>query len=324
MGSLNKSVDRIVEILNDKHKILVVTHVYPDGDALGSQLALGAILESLGKEVFFYSEQKVSHLYDFMPGNERLQTSLPDLAVIEAVIALDCGDRFRLGCEMDRLLRVSPFIVIDHHVGHKAFGDLRWVEAGRSSTAEMVYDLGVAMGADISPAAAYCLYTAIVSDTGSFKYDSTTAHTFRVAAELVAKGVAPSEVAEKLFDNYTKNRLALLVAVLSTLELHADEQIAVISVTRQMFAETGAAQGDTEDIINYPRALHSVKVAAFIKETPDEQIAVSLRAKGACDVAEIALGFGGGGHRNAAGFRQANRTVADVREDLLRVLRERV
>lgn len=324
MKPSNKAVDRIVEILAGRDRVLVVTHVYPDGDALGSQLALGNILESMGKEVYFYSEQRVSHLYDFMPGCERLATTLPELGPIDAVIALDCGDRFRLGREMDRLLQVSPFIVIDHHVGHKEFGDIRWVEGGRSSTAEMVYDLAMAIGADVSAETAYCLYAAIVSDTGSFKYDSTTAHTFRVAAELVAKGVDPSDVAEKLFDNYTRNRLALLEVVLSTLELHNDGQIAIISATRQMFSDTGAAQEDTEDIINYPRALSSVKVAAFIKETPDGQIAVSLRAKGACDVAEIALEFGGGGHRNAAGFRQVGGNAAEVRAELLKVLGDRL
>jgi bifunctional oligoribonuclease and PAP phosphatase NrnA len=210
-------------------------------------------------------------------------------------------------------------LVIDHHAGHQTFGALSWVDAHRGSTGEMVYDLLRALGSDISRDIAYCLYAAIVADTGSFKYSSTTADTFRVARDLVEHGVKPAEVAGKLFDNYTVNRLHLLTDVLATLELHAEGRIAVIVVTRQMLERTGTSQADTEAFINYPRALSSVQVAAFIKETDDGLISVSLRSKGTrFDVAQVAAGFGGGGHRNAAGFKLAGTTVDETRERLLR------
>lgn len=310
-------IDQICAALHNKSSILVATHIFPDGDALGSQLALGDILESLGKRVFYFSQGGCSHLHDFIPNCHKLQCQLPDSTAFDAAIALDCGDRLRLGQEMEQLLQIKPFIVIDHHEGHKNFGDINWVDAKRSSTGEMVYELALALGAQISYEAAFGLYTAIVSDTGSFKYSGTSASTFHIAGELVARGVKPAEVAGKIFDNFTANRLLLLQAVLATLELHADNRIALITVTRSIFAETGTTKEDTEDFINYPRALISVQVAVFIKETNDNWVSVSMRSKGNRDVAAIARTFGGGGHRNAAGFRLAGTTVAEVRGRLL-------
>jgi len=316
-GRPNKLLDAIVAILKEKKNILIATHSYPDGDALGSQLALGNILEALGKRVFYYSESGCSHIYDFMPNCDKLQAVLPDVRMFDAAIALDCGDRLRLGHEMGLLLEVHPFVVIDHHAGHKEFGDLNWVDATRSSTGEMVYDLAVALQAHISYDAAYCLYTAIVSDTGSFKYDSTTAKTFMIAGELVARGVNPSEVAGKLFDNYSPSRLRLLQAVLATLEFEAEGRIGIINVTQAMYADSGATPEDTEDFISFPRAASPVQVAVFIKEAKDHWISVSLRSKGVKDVADIARKFGGGGHRNAAGFRIEGYSVAEIREKIL-------
>ena len=310
-------IEQICAVLHDKSNILVATHIFPDGDALGSQLALGDILESIGKRVFYYSEDGCSHLHDFFPHCRKLEVLLPDPASFDAAIALDCGDRLRLGQEMEQLLQIKPFIVIDHHAGHKFFGDINWVDAKRSSTGEMVYELALALGARISYDAAFALYAAIVSDTGSFKYAGTTANTFRVAGELVALGVKPADVSGKIFDNYTTNRLRLLQAVLTTLELHADNRIGLITVTKSIFAETGTTKEDTEDFINYPRALKSVQVAIFIKEAQDDWISVSLRSKENRDVAAIARMFGGGGHRNAAGFRLRGTTIAEVRSKLL-------
>lgn len=309
----------IVDIIEGAENVLVATHVYPDGDALGSQIALGGILESLGKNVFLYSEETVSYLYEFLPGCEKLNVTLPGLQSFDCAVALDCGDRLRLGREMDRLLEIHPFIVIDHHEGHKEFGDIRWVDAKRPSTGEMVYDLAQTLKADVSYEAAYCLYTAIVTDTGSFKYSSTTADTFRVAGELVAKGVKPSKVAGKIFDNFTVNRLQLLKDVLGTLTLHEGNRIAFITVTRDMFAQTGAGEADTESFINFPRSLASVKIAAFLKETKDGLVSVSMRSKGSKhDVAQVARKFGGGGHRKAAGFKVRDIAIEEVRAQLLR------
>ncbi len=318
---MTKPSNELVLALREAKNVLVATHTHPDGDALGSQLAMGNILHSLGKNVFLYGEEQVSPLYKFLPGSARIESLLPALSGFDCAIALDCGDQFRLGQAMDSLLTVRPFLVVDHHVGHKDFGDLRWVAPDRASTGELVYDLAGALGAEIAYDTAYCLYAAIVSDTGSFKYSSTTADTFRIAQDLISRGVKPAEVSGKLFDNFTVKRLNLLRLVLDSLELHAENRLAVISAPREVFVKTGTTQGDTETFINYPRSLDTVKVAAFLKETEAGLIAVSLRSKGTSyDVAQVAASFGGGGHRNAAGFKLRDTTIPEVREKLLAAL----
>ena len=295
--------NEIVEIIQGAETFLLATHVFPDGDALGSLLALGEILESLGKKVIRYAEEEVNYLYQFLPCGEKVVTNLSDLGQVDCVISLDCGDKYRLGKGIDELLAVHPFIVLDHHCGHKNFGDFEWVDPTMASTGSLVYELANLLGAEISYKAAYCLYTAIVSDTGSFKYASTTADTFKVAGELVAKGVKPEEVAGHLFDNFTESRLQLLQMVLASLELAADGKIALITATQEMFLISGSAPCDTESFINFPRSLDRVKVAVFFKENTGA-LGVSLRSKGTeYDVAAVAREFGGGGHCNAAGFK---------------------
>lgn len=312
--------DRIRSAAN----IVLATHINPDGDALGSLLGLADILAVMGKRVFRYLEEPVSHLYAFLPDTDLIRTDMEELRdfVREAgddilCVSLDCGDRQRLGRYGDELLRIRPFIVIDHHKGNNGFGDLAWIDPHRSSTGEMIFDLAWALGQDLSAKAAIALYAAVVTDTGSFRYESTTAHTFDVARQLVDSGVRPHEVAQNLFDNYTVNRLRLLQKVLTSLEVHCQGRVAIIRVTRDMLDSTGCMLEDTENFINLPRSVMSVEVAVFLKEIGQERISVSMRAKDTCDVAEVAALFGGGGHRNAAGFRVAAVTVEEVRNRLL-------
>lgn len=319
--------EEISKIIQEVDSLILMTHLHPDGDALGSLLGLADILEGLGKKVFRYLEEPVTHLYDFLPGCTLAQTDLAALQTFVAAakgnvaaISLDCGDCDRLGREKRELLNLHPFLVIDHHCGHQEFGDFRWVDSNRSSTGEMVYELAMELGVELSYAAAFNIYVAISTDTGSFRYENTSPRTLRIAADLVACGVHPEEVAGYVYDNFTLQRLRLMEQVLATLELFESDQVAFITVTNKMFEECGAEAGDTEGFINYPRALLSVKVAVFLKETQESGVSVSLRAKGGCDVAEVAAAFGGGGHRNAAGFRVSDKNVKQVHKMVLDAL----
>ncbi|MBI5558551.1 MAG: bifunctional oligoribonuclease/PAP phosphatase NrnA [Deltaproteobacteria bacterium] len=313
---MNQALTEIIPVLSNARNVLIATHVFPDADALGAQLALGNILRSMGKQVYLYSEEPAHYILEFLPGAGKLNIGLPPLDRFDCGVALDCGDDMRLGEKREHLLTIHPFVVIDHHTGHRNFGDIRWVDQGKSSTGEMVYELAQGMGAAIDYDTAYCLYSAIVSDTGSFKYASTTPDTLRIAGDLIAKGVKPAEISGKIFDNFTRNRLLLLQEVLATLALYEDEQLAVITVTRQLYEKTGTTPADTELFINYPRSLETVKIAAFVKEAKD-YVGVSLRSKGQYDVAQVARKFGGGGHRNAAGFKLPNKSIAEVQKELL-------
>lgn len=315
----------------EKGHILLATHYNPDGDALGSLLGLGDILDGMGKRVMRYLEEPVSSLYRFLPGCGQVQTDIAQVREFAAqagddllVLCLDCGDVYRLGRHHEELVGLRPLMVIDHHRGNEGFGDGVWIEPHRSSTGEMIYDLAVALNATISPRAAECLYAAINTDTGSFRYESTSSHTFAVAGALVHRGVRPEVIANHLYDNYTLGRLRLMQEVLATLEMHERDRIAVIRVTSKMLERTFTTMADTEYFINFPRAVATVRVAVFLKEIEAEHISVSLRAKGLCDVAQIAARFGGGGHRNAGGCRFKGQSLDSVRDLLVDVLRPEV
>lgn len=319
----------ISRIIRNTDNFVLMTHLHPDGDALGSLFALADILESQGKKVFRYLEDPLSHLYEFLPGCHLGQTDLAALQTFVAgangniaAISMDCGDCDRLGREKRELLNLHPFLVIDHHRGHREFGDYRWLDAHRSSTGEMVYELAMELDVEPSYIAAYNLYVAISTDTGSFRYENTSPRTLQIAAELVKSGVRPEEVAGYVYDNFTLQRLRLMEQVLATLQLFEADQLAFITVTNKMLADCGAMREDAEGFINYPRALRTVKVAVFLKETSEGGVSVSLRAKGGCDVAEVAADFGGGGHRNAAGFRLADQKVPEVQEQVLQALKK--
>jgi phosphoesterase RecJ-like protein len=319
--------ERIIQDIGTSDNIVLFTHTHPDGDALGSMFGLADILEALGKKVFCYLEEPVSHLYSFLPDTDKARTRLEEYRSFMASaggkvlsIALDCGDCDRLGDAKQEFLKNAPFVVIDHHQSHKEFGTARWVETTRSSTGEMVYELALALDAPITYNCAYNLYVAICTDTGSFRYEGTRPRTMQITAELLEKGVRPEEVCSHLYDNFSRERLKLMEKVLSTLSLYDSGQIAFMHVSNRMLEECDATLQDVEGFIDLPRSLRMVKVAVLIKETTDGFVSVSLRAKGQCDVAEVAKLFDGGGHRNAAGFRCSGKSIEEVRLEVNDVL----
>lgn len=322
-----KIPEPVIEAVRSAHHIVLLTHVHPDGDALGASLGFAEILEGLGKNVFFFVEEPVSYLFDFLPGKDRASTSIEALQSFIAecggevlTVSLDAGDSARLGKYEEIFLEQNPFLVIDHHRSHKNFGDIRWIEPDRSSTGEMIYELACQLGADISYEASANLYVAICSDTGSFRYDSTQSRTLEIAADLVGRGVKPEVMARHLYENISLPRLSLLRRVLSTLELHCDGQLAFIHVTDKMIDETSSSPDDVEGFVDYPRSLDTVKVAVFIKALKPGKISVSLRAKGDCDVSGIAEKFCGGGHKNAAGCWFGDRSMEEVKSLVLEEL----
>jgi len=321
--------ERIIQNIRTIDNVILFTHIHPDGDALGSLFGLADILEALGKNVFCYLEEPVSHLYAFMPDNSKAYSRLEEYRAFVAeagdnimAIALDCGDDDRLGKSKREFLQISPFVVIDHHQSHKDFGTARWVEPDCSSTGEMVYELALALGAQVSYNCAYNLYVAICTDTGSFRYECTRPRTMQIASVLLEKGVRPEEVCSHLYDNFSQERLKLMEMVLSTITLFESDQIAFMHVSDKMLRESGATLQDVEGFIDFPRSLRSVKVAVLVKEAGNGLIAVSLRAKGQCDVAEIAKLFEGGGHRNAAGFLSLGKSIEQVRLEIKDALSE--
>lgn len=287
----------LLSFLREESTFFIATHINPEGDALGSSLALSMGLESLGKETFLYRDD-VPKFYHFLPGSEKFRNSVQPLITSDLpLILLDCGTLDRAGIDG---LNFKRSVVIDHHETEKDFGDIRWLEPGAAAAGIMVYYLIKELGVKITRDMATNLYTAIAIDTGTFRYENTTAELLQIAAELVEAGASPSSIANSLYETWSKERFTLLIRSLNTLEITGD--IAIIFITREMYRRTGATPEDTESFPNVPKVMKDIKVSALFKELDDNHWKVSLRSRGDINVAHIASHFGGGGHKNAAGY----------------------
>ena len=287
----------LIALIGKEKTFFIATHINPDGDALGSSLALSLALESLGKETALYGRDHIPELYHFLPGHERFSNVLPPGR--SPLIILDCNEPERAGLS-DGSLPYS--VVIDHHETVRDFGDIRWIDPAAPATGMMVYSLIKSLGVRITADMATNLYTAIAVDTGTFRYSNTDSEVLRVSAELVDSGADPGVISVALYESWSDGRFRLLLRVLDTLEVVGD--IGISFVTRAMFAETGTTPEDTEHFSNFPRMMKRLTISAFFREV-DGGWKVSLRSRGEVDVARIAEMFRGGGHRNAAGYKVA-------------------
>jgi phosphoesterase RecJ-like protein len=289
----------VQEALLRHGRCLISTHVSPEGDALGSALALAHALRGLGKEALVVNRDPVPRLLDFLPSQGLFRQVSRVEGEHDLLVVVDCGDLERTALFNERR---PPLVVnIDHHITNKQFGGINWVEPDAAATAEMIAELLGAMGVPVTSEIALCLFTALLSETGSFRYSNTTPRVFRLAAELAERGVQPAEVAQKIYERNTLPRLKLLGALLERLELNADRTVAWVTIPAELFARTGTTAEDAEDFVNYPRSLEATQVAMLIRDAGPGLVKVSFRASGPVDVSAIASQFGGGGHRKAAG-----------------------
>jgi len=290
----------VLDFLRKGKQFFIATHISPDGDALGSSIALSLALESLGKEIIIYDKDPVPEFYKFLPGHKRFTQSISNLKFeISNLILLDCNELERTGIEKIEFVSSA---VIDHHETEKEFGDIKWIEPHAAATGLMLFYIIKELGVKITKDIAINLYAAIAIDTGTFRYSNTTPEVLRVAAELIEAGADPSYIAESLYETWSESRFRLLLKVLNTLEIN--NSIAITLVTLDMFRETGASVEDTENFVGFPRLLKSVNISVLFREIENNYYKVSLRSKGKeMNVAKIAAAFGGGGHRNAAGCK---------------------
>lgn len=296
------------ERIANASKIVLTTHIRPDGDALGSLLGLYHYLLAAGKKVSMLLDDDVPPMYRFLPGFEHI--SRPDAGRrADLLIILDASDEDRIGGVKDMVK--GPTLNIDHHVSNTGFADFSWVDSQAAATGEMILQLLLKNQADISPDIAACLYTAIATDSGFFRYANTTADTFRHAARLVEHGARPQEVSEHLEAKPLASVLAL-GKVLATLEMHAANRVACLTLTKDIMEEI---KEYSEGLVNYPRNIEGVEVAIMFKEADDDNVRVSFRSRGV-DVCKLAMSFGGGGHVRAAGCTVKGR-IQGVKEQVL-------
>ncbi|MCM2263800.1 MAG: bifunctional oligoribonuclease/PAP phosphatase NrnA [Desulfuromonadales bacterium] len=292
-------IEQILSTIREGRRFLVASHENPDGDAIGSTLALANALREMGKEVVAYNQDGVPNDYRFLPGWENVATVIPDDARFDAGFVLDAGELSRAGSWIREACRTLANI--DHHPHSDNFGEIYWVDENASATGVMVYRLLQAAGWPISQDVATCIYTTILSDTGSFRYSNADPEAFRVAGEMVALGVDPWSIASGLYESQEESRLRLLALALPTLDVAPCGTFAAITVTNEMLAATGCRPEHTDRFVNYPRSVRGVEVAIFFRQTGPDSYKVGFRSKGRIDVGALAREFGGGGHHNAAG-----------------------
>jgi phosphoesterase RecJ-like protein len=306
----------IGRILREHQRFAVMSHVRPDGDALGSQLALALSLQQLGKEVRVWNEDGMLEKYSFLPRAE-LVTKPPSAPEdFDCAIALDTAIQNRLGTAL-AAVHSKLWINIDHHLSNPGYGDVVYVDPDAPATAEIIFRLIKSQNLPFNRDIAENLYAAISTDTGSFQYSKTSARTFEIAAELIRAGLDVGRLNQQLYENYPRRRLELLRELLRTMRFEHGGRVASVSLSLKTAAELGVLPEDNEGLIDHLRAIRGVIVAVFFEELGDGKVRVSMRSKNeAVDVCAICQKFGGGGHALAAGARVRG-TLAEVEEKVL-------
>ena len=291
---------QVVELIEKKQAFAITSHIRPDGDGIGSGLALYWMLRSLGKEVDVVLRDRIPPAYEILPGSESVYVQDDLVKDYDAVFLMECSDAERPGLPSLK----NQFIVnIDHHSTTEPFGHINWIDPTAGAVGEMIYNLAKALGVEVTKEIGDCIYTAILTDTGSFHFSNTTERTLKIASELVRRGVEPAKISQALFYSHPFSKIKLMGMVLSTIQRDESGHIAWVTVDHETMYEAGACDEDADGIVNYALSIDEVVAVAFFKELSSGIWRISLRSKGKNNVAKVAEVFGGGGHRNAAGCR---------------------
>lgn len=318
MISASDSLNSVLDVIKTNEHFLVVSHTSPDGDAVGSTLAMGRILENAGKRVTYFNVDPVPYNFKFLVPSNRWVTALDPDDSFDVTIMLDCGEKHRIG-DVPENLWGKTVVVVDHHKTYDpAFANVYFRDVDAAATGELVFQIGQALMC-IDEDVAKCLYTCLVTDTGSFRYSNTSKRTFEIAGELVGMGVNPWDVTSAIYESQPRERLTMLAKVLSTLEYSPCGRLAFLrldSHLQQMSSDPALIDG----FINYARSVQGVEVATQMTEnSADQTWRISFRSRGKVDVSALAARFGGGGHHNAAGCTLEG-TAESVQEKLSEAL----
>jgi phosphoesterase RecJ-like protein len=289
----------LVNAIEQHDSFLLLSHIDPDGDAIGSLMALLFLLRRRGKKAVASNQDGVPKIYRFLKGSDQIVTTIPRSTNFDAAIFLECPTMERAGAACAPVIERVPLLInIDHHVENSRFGHLNIVDPELCAVAEIVFDLFGAMGEPMDAIIAEALYAAIMTDTGSFKYPNTTPRAHETSAQLLRFGINPYDMYQRIYENLSVP--AALIAACAHCTLEIQNGISCITITRKMLEETGATAEDTHDIVNLGRNISGVEAALLFREA-ENGIKVSLRSKTFLKVNEIAVRFGGGGHLKAAG-----------------------
>ncbi|HEY9062387.1 MAG TPA: bifunctional oligoribonuclease/PAP phosphatase NrnA [Pseudobacteroides sp.] len=291
----------IVAHVKNYDNIAILPHVQADGDAWGSCLALGIALKKLNKRVTVIGEEKIPYIYEFLPQLEMIAYNGHEDKVFDLVISLDTGDMGRVGNRSNVFETTQNTVNIDHHSTNTGFAKYNYLDVDAAATGEIVYEIINILNVEVDADIATCLYVAIATDTGCFKFSNTTFKTHAIASDLVKRGVNVAAVSQRVFDSTTKEKVRLIGRAINTLELLEDGRLAFISITNDMLIAAGAKEEDCDGIVNIGRNIEGVESSVVIREKSAGEYKVNLRSKSYVDVGRVAFKFGGGGHKMAAG-----------------------
>ncbi len=310
MKSHPQIIDRIIEQIRDAKKICVAGHIRPDGDCIGSQIALTLALRAADKDVQCWNQDSIPQKYRFLDP-DKIFSQPKSEAEFDLVIATDCASYERLGSVAEFIKQRKTLINIDHHASNTRYGDVNWISPHEPSTGELIYRLLKVARWPITKQIADCLFTAVSTDTGSFQYATTRPGTFHVGAELVTRGANLAKICDEVYQSFPLSRARLLKHIYTKFKLTHDNRIAYFWLKKADLSRTGAESNDTEGLIDHIRAIEPVVVACVFEEIEPEITRISLRSKHKdVNVSDIAAQFGGGGHAAAAGARIAGRPLS--------------
>jgi phosphoesterase RecJ-like protein len=317
----NQTVSDIRDAILSRRRFLITSHARPDGDSIGSQLAMAYALEALGKEVRLVNADPAPEHYLDFPGVDRIEIAREVLERdADALIVMESSDLRRTGVSG---LEGRFTINIDHHQGNTAYGDLNWLDESRAACGELVFELIGALGIPLTLEIATHIYLAILTDTGSFHHSHITPRTFDICRQTVEAGVNPAAMARRVFDSNSFGKLKLIGALLDEMDLLDQGRLAVLYLNDDILNATGTTYNDTEGLINLPLTAREIQAVAFFKVGADGDIRVSLRSKYDVDVRSVASRHGGGGHKNAAGFTVKGPLI-EVRAGIIREIEQAI
>ncbi len=320
-------IKRIASVLKRYKSFLITSHINPDGDSIGSQIALALLLKKMKKKVAIINENPVPRLYRFLPYTNMIATSSASGGLLamtqkfssfEVAIVLDCGNLERTG-KVGSLIKEKTIINIDHHSDNTKFGNLNWVDKEASSVAEQIFSLSRVLKISLNKKLATLLYTGIATDTGSFQYHLLPT-THKIIATLISRGAVPEEIAENVYHNLSFNSLKLFGLALATLKESKNHQVCWMKITKEMYQKTKSSVEDTDSFIDFLQQIKEAKILFILKEISKNKSKVSFRSIGKIDVQKIAKKFGGGGHRNAAGA-VLNEPIEEAEKIILKAIK---
>ncbi len=314
-------ISEIIEAIHDGNSFLITAHVRLDGDALGSELAVYLMLKGMGKKAVVYNRDRTPERYQFLPAAHNISHTLTNIEQYDTCIVLDCSDLSRVGDEAEEIGKIKKLINIDHHVSNNGFCSLKMLDAKASSTGELVFRLMRKMGVKMSRDICTNLYAAIITDTGSFRYSSTTKETFLAAGTLVGEGASPQRIAENIYESDSPARLKLLARALSTLSLDLESRVGSMVVTQKDLTDTGAAWEHTEGFVDIPRTVKGIEVSVLYTQRGENHFKLSLRSKAKLNVEKVAKKFGGGGHIHAASCWMEG-DIETIKSQIIEAVRE--